>query len=278
MNGKVVSDSASNLLSLPGIPYSSVPLKIICGQKEYVDTPDLDVREMVEDLKRTKLSSSTSCPNVYDWLKAFGDAEEVFAVTITSALSGSYAAAVQAREDYLREHPQAKVCLVDSLSAGPGIALMVEKIKSLLLSGESFARVEKAIREYQKRVRLLFALQSMTNLARNGRVSPTVARIAGVLGIRLIGTASPQGTLQPLHKVRGEKRTLETMVEEMHKTCFDGGEVRIAHCFNPEGAQTLGEMITKEFPGSHVEIIPCTALCSYYAEMGGLMLGYAASC
>ena len=109
MNWKIVADSSSNLMELDGMEYTSVPLKIITDQKEYVDCPGLDVKGMVEDLQRYKGKSGSSCPNAQEWIDSFGEAEAVFGVTISSNLSGSYAAAIQAAEDHRTAHPGAKV-------------------------------------------------------------------------------------------------------------------------------------------------------------------------
>ena len=102
MHIKIVSDSSSNLLQFGGIDYATVPLKIVAGEKEYVDNAQLDVAGMVADLKKFKGKSGSSCPNVQEWLEAFGDAENVFGVTISRNLSGSYNSAQQAAEVYIR--------------------------------------------------------------------------------------------------------------------------------------------------------------------------------
>ena len=73
MNFRIVTDSSSNVLCRPGEDYGCVPMKIVAGQ-EYVDAPGLNVAQMVEDLKGFKGKSGSSCPNVGEWLEAFGDA------------------------------------------------------------------------------------------------------------------------------------------------------------------------------------------------------------
>jgi len=125
-----------------------------------------------------------------------------------------------------------------------------------------------------EKTHLVFSLESLTNLARNGRVNPAVAKIAGVLGIRVIGCASEVGTLQQLHKCRGEKKALETLFTEMVSRGFAGGKARIAHCFNLEAANKLKETILAAFPRADIFIEPTTALCSFYAEQGGLLVGF----
>ncbi|MBR5559367.1 MAG: DegV family protein [Oscillospiraceae bacterium] len=274
MNWKIVSDSSSNVMEAEDIAYCTVPLKIITEQKEYVDNTALNVREMVEYLQQYKGKSGSSCPNAQEWMDAFDCAEAVIGLTISGNLSGSYAAACQAREDYVKEHPDAKVFILDTLSTGPEMQLIIEKLKELIKSGLSFEKVRDQIKEYCKHTHLLFALQSLRNLANNGRVKPAVAAISGALGIRLIGKASDQGTLQPLHKCRGEASTLRTIIKQMIEDGWKGGKVRIAHCFNQSAASLLAEMMRKEHKSCQIEIIPCAALCSFYAEKGGLLVGF----
>ncbi len=274
MKFKIVSDSSSNVLQFPGVPFASVPLTINTAVAEYIDDEHLDVARMVDEIKATKGKSSTSCPNVHDWLQSFEGAEYVFAVTITSNLSGSYATALQAKEEYEQIHPGAQVCVLDTLSTGPEMRLIMEKLKQWIEEGRPFAQIREDITEYMKHTHLLFSLESLTNLARNGRVSPAVAKIAGVLGIRVVGKASDQGTLEQLHKCRGEKKALETLLAEMGAIGYHGSKVRISHCFNPEAAQKLKEMVLSAFPESDVQVEPTGGLCSFYAEQGGLLVGF----
>lgn len=274
MNYKIVSDSSSNLLSVAGTNFASVPLKIVTAEKEYVDDATLDTAAMLADLAAYSGKSGTSCPNVGEWVDSFGDAEAVFGIAITSNLSGSYNALVQAKEVYEEQYPGRKVCTLDSLSTGPEMALVVEKLKELIDQGLSFEEVEAQIREYMKKTHLMFMLESVDNLAKNGRVSPLVAKAVGFLNIRIVGKASDVGTLQQLHKCRGEKKGLETLLQEMKAHGFQGGKVRIAHCCNPTCAQNMENMVRATFPNIESTIIPMTGLCSFYAENGSIMVGF----
>ena len=274
MNYKIVSDSSSNVLELSGVPFTSVPLKIVAGDKEYVDDAALDLAGMVGDLKKYKGKSGSSCPNVGEWLDAFGDAECVFCVTITKNLSGSYNAAMQACADYMEEHPDRKAYVFDSLSAGPELAMIIDKVRALAEAGKSFEEIRDEVLDYHNHLHTIFCLQSLTNLSRNGRVSPAVAKIATALGIRMVGAAIG-GTIQPLVKPRGEKKALEAMLAQMEQRgLYDGAEVRIAHCYNSGGALELKEMIQRKYPNCRFTIEHTTGLCSYYAEVGGFIVGY----
>jgi DegV family protein with EDD domain len=271
---KITADSSANVLRLSGIEFAAAPLKIITNEKEFVDDEGLDVGGMVAWFDHYKGRSKTSCPNPGDWLEAFGDADEVFCVTITSGLSGSYNSACAAKQMYESEHEGKKVCVIDSLSAGPELVLLIEKLEELIGQGLPFEEISSQIKAYQQQTGLLFMLESLKNFAANGRVSPAVAKIAGVLGIRIVGKASDEGTLEPTDKCRGENKSLTAIVEHLKKAGLSRGKVRIAHCMNEEAAQELTKRIHTQLPQVEVKIHTCQGLCSYYAEKGGLLVGY----
>ena len=128
-NIKIVADSSADLLKLKQTAFAVAPLKIVAGDTEFVDDKNLDVAGMVRWFDSYKGRSKTSCPNTADWLEAFGDAEEVYCVTITSGLSGSYNSACVAKQMYEEQYPGRRVCVVDSLSAGPELVLLIEKLE-----------------------------------------------------------------------------------------------------------------------------------------------------
>lgn len=273
-NFKIIADSSADLLSLSGTDFEVAPLKIITNEREFTDNAALDVKEMVTFLSEYKGRSSTSCPSPSDWLEAFGDAENIFCVTITGTLSGSYNAAENAKNIYLEEHPDRNVMVINSLSAGAELILIVEKLNELILQGKDFDTICKEIKAYTDKTGLLFVLESMKNLANNGRVSPLIAKMAGLLGIRVVGKASDNGDLEQLNKCRGEAKTLETVVEHLIEFGLKNGKVIINHCFNPETANNLKALIEQKIEKAKVAIGECRGLCSFYAEKGGLMIGF----
>ena len=272
---KVVSDSAINIRNAKGsVPFASVPLKIHAGDKEYIDDDALDVQAMAGYMESYKGKSSTACPGVEDYLQAFGDADRVICITITSGLSGSYNAANVAKQEYESTYPDRKVFVVDSLSAGPEMELIADKAQELFQQGKSYEEICSQIMDYKEKTGLMFSLECLNNLANNGRVSSVVAKIAGVLGIRIVGRASLQGDLEPMDKCRGEKKALAAILKRMKEIGYSGGRVLIDHCFNPDAARQLKEMISKEFGSAKISIGETGGLCTFYAEKGGLMVGF----
>ena len=273
-NVKIVADSSADLLELEGVAFASAPLKIIAGQQEFVDDAALDVAGMIAWFDSYKGKSKTSCPNPGDWIEAFDGADEVFCVTITSGLSGSYNAACVAKQMYEAENPGKRVYVIDSLSAGPELVLLIEKLKEWIAEGKPFGDMCEQIEYYKKSTGLVFMLESLKNFAANGRVSPTVAKIAGVLGIRIVGKASTQGTLEPTDKCRGEAKALSALLKNMMDSGLQTGKVRLAHCQNPEAAQKMEALIRQALPQVQITVHTLRGLCSYYAEKGGLLIGF----
>lgn len=269
---RIATDSAGDLY--PGGLISSVPMKIRSQVREYVDDNELDVAAMVGELRSTPGRTFTSCPNIQEWLDAFGEAQYVFAVTITSHLSGSWEAAMHAKRDYEEAHPGAKVHVIDSLSTGPEMALLMDRLTADIEAGMEFAAIVADITAYQARTHLLFILQSVQNLARNGRVHPALAKIVGVLNIRILGRASSEGELETLHKVRGDKGAIKKLWEELLEHGYKGGRIRIHHCLNESAAAAIREAVLAAFPGAPLILAPCRGLDSYYAEQGGVLVGF----
>jgi DegV family protein with EDD domain len=269
----IVSDSSSNVLTMPGADYRTVPMKVI-AEKEYIDDSNLDVAAMVADLKKFKGKSGSSCPNVQEWLDAFEGADGVFCATISKNLSGSYNSACQAIEAWMEENPGKKGHCFSTLTAGPEHAMLCDKIAQLIAEGHDFETIVEKAEDYSCHTHTTFRLECLNNLARNGRVNPAVAKIVGALGIRVMGDASG-GQITPIHKVRGDKKAIPVLVEMMKERGFyDGAILRIAHCLGEEPALMLRDAVLAEFPNTKFILEPTGGLCSFYAEEGGLMIGF----
>ena len=274
MDYKIVMDSAGDLRELEQAEFSNVPLKILAGSREFVDDTTTNVEEMVEYMSHYVGKSSTACPSAGEYLEAFGDAEDVYCVTITSGLSGSYNAASIAAQTYQEQYPQRRIHVFDTLSAGPEMTLIAEKIRELVQQMLPFDKIVAQVEEYSRKTRLVFSLESLHNLAQNGRVPGAVAKLAGILSLRLVGKASDEGTLQPTGKARGDQKVPGELLKQLISLGYNGGRVRIHHCCNLPSAQRLKQAILEKFPKASIIIDKTGALCSFYAERGGLLVGF----
>jgi DegV family protein with EDD domain len=269
---KLILDSSADLTSLEGVAFSYAPLKVCTAEREFIDNDSGDAAAMVEYLAAFKGRSSTSCPNVEDWIAAFGEADRILCVTITGGLSGSYNAACTAGKLYEEAHPDRRVAVMDSLTAGPEIALIAERARDLALEGKSLFEIVEELGRY--RTELIFVLESLKNFANNGRVSRTAAAAAGFLGIRAVGRASEQGTLEMLTKARGETKALDAVMDYLFDRGYKGGKLAIHHCMADATVTRLTDLIRAAYPTAVITVRRTRCLCSYYAERGGFLVGF----
>ena len=278
MTWKIVADSGCDYREIADLAnqtrFESVPLTIQVDNEIFVDNVHLDIDGMMEKMYATSTASKSACPSPDDYLRSFEGAENIFVVTITGSLSGSRNSAQLAKKLFLEEHPTANIHVIDSLSAGGEVDLIVKKLNDLIKEGLSFEQVVEAISHYQENTKLLFVLAKVDNLVKNGRLSKLIGAVVGLLNIRMVGEASDTGTLELLQKARGAKKALTAAVDEVLKAGYKGGRIIIAHRNNEKFCQQFSEVIKEKFPAADISFLPTSGLCSFYAEEGGLLMGY----
>ena len=273
-NIKLIIDSSSNMKSDPAHNVEVVPLTISFGGKDYIDDQNLNIREFLNDMNQNQVAGKTTCPSIQAWLNALEGTEKAIIITMTSGMSGTFSSALQAKTMYEEKHPTSQIIVVDSRSAGPELTIVLHGIEKMIQGDIRFVDLEEVIAKFRMRTHLLFVLQSLHNLSLNGRVSPAAAKVAGLLKINLIGTASKEGKLEPLTKARGMKKAMRELLKYMKDDNYHGGEVIIDHCENEKDAEIIKDKILAEYPDAQVTIRPMRGLCSFYAEEGGIMVGF----
>lgn len=273
MKRKIVADSSCDMWELNGVDFAVAPMTISTDNKHYVDNQELDVHLMSEELAKYKGVSHTACPSVGSWLDCYEGYDEVFVVTLTGAMSGTYNSAMTAKGIYEEENENVKVHVFDSLSTGPEMRLLIEKLKEMIDEDLPFEEIVEKGQDYLNHSRLFFALKSLHNFAMNGRVSKAVASAIGVLNISIFATASEEGTIQQISKCRGEKKVVKSMIEHLENAGYHGGKVRISHADNLKLAHNVRDKILELYPNADIIVYPMGGLCTYYAEIGGLLVG-----
>lgn len=273
MKRKIVTDSSCDIWELNGVDFAVAPMTISTDNKHYVDNQELDVRLMSEDLAKYKGVSHTACPSVGSWLDCYEGYDEVFVVTLTGAMSGTYNSAMTAKGIYEEENENVKIHVFDSLSTGPEMRLLIEKLKEMIEEDLTFEEIVEKGQDYLNHTRLFFALKSLHNFAMNGRVSKAVASAIGVLNISIFATASEEGTIEQISKCRGEKKVVKSMIEHLENAGYHGGKVRISHADNLKLAHNVRDKILELYPHADIIVYPMGGLCTYYAEIGGLLVG-----
>lgn len=275
----IVSDTSCDIRELTplsaGVQFALVPFKIRIGEREYVDLPTLNVPQMIQAMTDYNGASSSACPSPEEWAERFLQADQIIAMTISSNLSGSYNAAVAAREMVLEEHPEKKIFILDTLSCAGALASAAALANRMIGEGASFEEICQALTEFSEEGHILFALASFDNLAKNGRVSKVVGFIAGRLNMRVLGKRTSDGKIDFFFKTRGEPRVLARILEQMDHDGYEGTRpVVISHCNNDNAATLLTHGIHTKWPEAEILVVPCGGLCSFYAQEQGIIITY----
>lgn len=269
---RVIADCSADIANVEGVDYRLVPLTISTDERSFTDDKDLDVNEMLDYLANYKGPARTACPGIEQWINSYEGADEVFVVTLSEGLSGTYNAAVTAGNLYAEEHPNVKVHVFDSLSAGPEVRMLADRIAEYVRDGKSYNEIIALGDDYIKHSRIFFALESFHNFAANGRVNKVVAAAAGLLGIRVLATGDPTGQIAIAAKCRGENSTLKAFLKNLEEAGYESGRIYIAHCLNLSFAERIRQAILDGYPEASVLIYETGGLCSFYAEKGGILL------
>ena len=282
MTWNIVSDSSCDLrmssFESDLVRFETVPLRLQVGAREFLDNDDLVVPDLLDAMAAEKSASSSACPSPAAFARAFEDGDCTVCFTISSNLSGTYNAAVMGREMVLEEHPEKKICVIDSKATAGAMVLLIRKAKALMESAagpEDFDGICDQLRLYQAALRTCFTLENFDNLIKNGRMRPIVGTLLRSLGIHIIADATAEGTIHVADKARGVGKTYRaiTALMKASKDCTDA-EVVISHCENLEGAMALKRQILADLPVKQVDLLSCRGLTSFYAMEKGLIVGY----
>ena len=277
MKWRIISDSSCDIFDLDqrseDLYFSTVPFVITVDDKDYVDNETLDVRELVKAMASSK-KSFTSCPSPAEWIREFGDEGDVFAITISANLSGSYNSACTAREMILEQDPERNIEILNSRGTGPSLNMIIYKLCELIDKGLGFEEVRTEIHRFMEDHKLIFALSSYHNLVNNGRMPKIAGIVLGHLGLWGVGIASEEGTIKMKKIAKGGRKTLQVIMGDLKERVADKGCVVISHCENEEFANSLKKAVQNAYSGMEVRIMKTRGLCSYYAEKGGIIVGF----
>ncbi len=277
---KVVGDSSTEVDQsfLDMYPTTIVPFKLYLDGIEYVDDSNLDVDQFVDTMKKSQDVPKSACPSPNDFLEQFeGEEEEIYIVTISSKLSGTYNSALVAKQLYESENPGKKfIHIFDSLGAAAGETLVTRMIhefkKQNLVKDELVAEVSRFISDMS----VMFISESLDNLIKNGRISKWKGLIASTLNILPIMGADENGEIKLVEKVRNSNKAYNRMIEIMHDDIVKKGKkiVAITHVGNWERANQIKEEIMKKTNVDEIINLKCAGLSSLYADKKGVIVAF----
>lgn len=277
---KIVGDSSTEVNDsfMAQYPTEIVPFKLYLDGKEFIDDTLLDVDDFVEAMKRAVETPKTACPSPNDFLERFeGEEDEIYIVTISSKLSGTYNSAVLAKNIYDAENPGKKIIHVfDSLGAAAGQTLVVRKIHEFKKSGLSSDALVKAVTIFIDGITLFFISESLDNLIKNGRISKWKGLIANTLNILPIMGADGNGEIKLFEKVRNTNKAYLRLIELMQDGLTKNGRdiVVITHVGNPERANQIEGAVHNVETVNEVINLKCAGLSSLYADKKGIIVAF----
>lgn len=278
MSFHIVCDSCTDLTEedLKKGCYTLVPLTLLVDGEEIIDDEKFDQADFLAKVAASKESVKSACPAPESYMEAYSKADDIYVVTLSAELSGSYNSAVLGKNLYEEENGTKNIHVVNSRGAATTQVLIARKLNEYASQGMPFEEVVDKIEEYTTSLRTYFVLETLEVLRKNGRLSRLSATIAGALNIKPVMIGTRDGVIQKAAQARGMKKALAKMVEHMGSEGRDltRRQFVISHCNCYERAVYVKELIKKHLHAEDVDIVDTKGVSSLYACDGGIIVSY----
>ena len=278
MSFHIVCDSCTDLTEedLKKGCYTLVPLTLLVDGEEIIDDETFDQADFLAKVAASKESVKSACPAPESYMEAYSKADDIYVVTLSAELSGSYNSAVLGKNLYEEENGTKNIHVVNSRGAATTQVLIARKLNEYASQGMPFEEVVDKIEEYTTSLRTYFVLETLEVLRKNGRLSRLSATIAGALNIKPVMIGTRDGVIQKAAQARGMKKALAKMVEHMGSEGRDltRRQFIISHCNCYERAVYVKELIKKHLHAEDVDIVDTKGVSSLYACDGGIIVSY----
>ena len=278
MSFHIVCDSCTDLTEedLKKGCYTLVPLTLLVDGEEIIDDETFDQADFLAKVAASKESVKSACPAPESYMEAYSKADDIYVVTLSAELSGSYNSAVLGKNLYEEENGTKNIHVVNSRGAATTQVLIARKLNEYASQGMPFEEVVDKIEEYTTSLRTYFVLETLEVLRKNGRLSRLSATIAGALNIKPVMIGTRDGVIQKAGQARGMKKAFAKMVEHMASEGRDlsGRQFVISHCNCYERAVFVKELIQKNLHAQDVDIVDTKGVSSMYACDGGIIVSY----
>ena len=255
--------------------YKSVALTLHIGDYDVIDDETFDQKDFLKRISEYPECPKSSCPSPESFQQHFDAADDIYVVTLSSHLSGSYNSAELARKMYQEKYPDKNIHVFDSQSASVGQTLIAMKINEMAGAGVSFTEVVTQIDAFIASQGTKFVLETLEILRKNGRLSKVSAVAATILNIKPVMYATG-GEIYKLSQCRGMKKAIQKMAEAIAEDAVDtkNRTLGIAHCNNLERAEYTRDEILKRVSFKDVYITDTAGVSTLYAADGGVIVSY----
>lgn len=277
MEYKIIVDSCGELteeMKKSGV-YETASLSMQVGGANIVDDETFNQADFLKRVAQSPECPKSSCPSPERYMLSYkGEAKRVYAVTLSSELSGSYNSAELGKKLYMEGNEEKQIHVFNSRSASVGETLIALKIRECEEEGMRFEEVVQTVENYIEGQHTYFVLENLETLRKNGRLTGIKAMVASALNIKPVMGATPQGTICQLGQARGIKRALTKMVEQIAKECIDSKKkiLGIAHCNCPERAEEVKQMLLEKLDVKASFIVDTAGISTMYANDGGIIV------
>lgn len=276
MTYKIIGDSCLDLTEeLKKDPhFQMIPLTLMIEDKTIIDDETFDQKEFIRLVKESEDYPKTACPSPEMFKEAYHcDAKNIFVITLSGPLSGSYNSAVLAKSLYEEDYGHKNICVINSESASSGELNIALHIRDLCEQGLSFEEIEKEANAYRDRMKTYFVLETLDTLKKNGRLTGLSAFIATALNIKPVMSAE-KGEIIKVDQARGINKALQKMTEHVINTGGKTEEKRlvISHVNAPERAQYVKEILCAKAKFKEVVITDTAGVATVYANDGGIIV------
>ncbi|MCS7061646.1 MAG: DegV family protein [Anaerolineae bacterium] len=272
---RIVTDSTCDLTpeqaSQLGIA-TVVPLYVRFGEDQYQDGITIDRQKFHQLIKTHPSFPTTSQPSVGDFAKVYEQykGDEIVSIHISRELSGTIASAEAARE-----LTGANVTIVDSRNVNAGLSLLLIEASRLAKSGATAAQIKSEIEALVPRVRLIFAVETLENLRRGGRIGGAQAFLGSMLQFKPIITIK-DGRVEPLERVRTMAKAVARLKELAAQDLNNQSHRRVCfmHVAAPSAAENLKNALSAEVKLDEPMVIEAGPVIATHAGPGAVGVAY----
>lgn len=277
MSYKIIVDSCGELPeNMKKDPhFESVPLSMQVDNFNIIDDDTFDQKDFLKKLRESPNGPKSACPSPERYMEAYkGDAENIYVVTLSEQLSGSYNSAELGKTLYLENNPPKKIKVFNSKSASVGETLVAMKIEELEKAGQTFERIVELVDKYVEEMKTYFVLETLETLRKNGRLTGIKAFVASALNIKPVMGATQEGAIYQIDQARGMKKALAKMISAIENKTQNCEEkiLGIAHCNCLERAMYVKDELKKRCNFKDIFIIDTAGISTMYANDGGIIV------
>lgn len=277
MEYKIVADSSCDLNEdlKKRMDISLVPFKIDIDSNSFIDDENMDVQDMTIKMKASPNPIKTSCPSPGDFAEEYKDANNVFVVTISEQLSGTYNSAILAKDMIMEEFKDKFIHVFNSKSASIGETLVALKINECIEEKLSNNQIVEKVEKFIEDMRTYFISEDLSNLIKNGRISKTKGLIINALNIKPIMCATENGNIDVVDKARGSKKAFKRLAEIIANSGvkFEDRILAISHADALQKALDLKEDL-KKLNFKEIIIVETRGLSTGYVNDGGIIIAF----